>query len=344
MDRLFTPAGQRPVMADHRSTPDEGDDGAEAEESAGTEDEAEAGDDTGDPMVHEGGTDEAALETVGDEPADEDLSTEELRERVEAEYDFDEFGPADMERMSVEEWEAAFDPGTWITGERLLDRLEADLKQRVLDRDVFARVERLADPDRLVAYSDEGYAVVYPDGSIEGRGTVLRDVKPSVALASMEDYDVPDLPDEELLPEPMDVPTGSGEFGNLMLQVVAGAQLLAGLGVLASPLLVDYSWQGFVVVLFVGIGFLFIGLLLFFTVANARLSDRFRAEEYRNRLRAVGVESGERPEFLPDHARETPALDRDDRDGDREDDGTAPENDGVNRETPGGDDTRPEGG
>jgi hypothetical protein len=35
-------------------------------------------------------------------------------------------------------------------------------------------------------------------------------------------------------------------------------------------------------------------------VANARLSDKFRAEEFRNRLRAVGLEDGDRPDFLAD--------------------------------------------
>lgn len=39
--------------------------------------------------------------------------------------------------------------------------------------------------------------------------------------------------------------------------------------------------------------------LIFLVVANARLSDRFRAEEYRERLRAGGVDTDERPDFLP---------------------------------------------
>jgi hypothetical protein len=234
--------------------------------------------------------------------AAEETSIEELRRRVEAEYDFDDFGPAQMDRMSLDEWEAVFDPETWITGPELLDRTEADLKSRVAARDVFARVERLSAPDRLVAYSDEGYAVVYADGSIEGRGTVLRDVKPSVALCSMESYDVPSPPEGELLPDPVEVPEGSGEFGNLMIQVIAGAQVLAGLALLAAAALTDLS----VIAGVAGLAFLSIGLLLFVTVANARLSDRFRAEEYRNRLRAVGVGEGEKPEFLPPSARETP--------------------------------------
>lgn len=233
----------------------------------------------------------------------EELTTEELREEVERKYDFENFGPAQMAEMSAEEWDAAFDLDTWITGSELLDRVEADVKHRILTRDVFARVERIGDPDRLVAYSDEGYAVVHPDGSVEGSGTVLRDVKPLVALCSMEEYDAPDMPEGDLLPDPMEVPEGSGERGNLAVQVIAGAQLLAGvtlLGVwLLSVLRVGGLDAGSPVVLVAGLGFLVIGVTLFVVVANARLSDKFRAEEYRNRLRAIGFESDERPEWLP---------------------------------------------
>jgi hypothetical protein len=248
---------------------------------------------SGDATEHEGVADATGrgdAEGVADR---EDV--EELRRSVEEKYDFEDFGPAQMAEMSAEEWDAAFDPDTWITGSELLDRLEADVKHRVITRDVFARVERIADPDRLVAYSDEGYAVVYPDGSIEGSGTVLRDVKPLVALCSMAEYDPPEMPEGDLLPEPMEVPQGSGEFGNLMVQLVAGAQVLAGLGLLGAFVLTD----GGPVVLVAALGFLVIGVTLFVVVANARLSDKFRAEEYRNRLRAVGLESGERPEWLP---------------------------------------------
>ncbi|WP_436929793.1 DUF7319 domain-containing protein [Halosimplex halobium] len=236
-------------------------------------------------------------------------SIEALREQVEAEYDFDDFGPNEMASMSSEEWEAVFDPESWITGEELLDRVEADLKRRVAEREVFARVER--HDDRIVAYSDEGYATVYADGSVEGHGTVLRDVKPTVALASMESYDVPDAPPEELLPEPQEVPEGSGEFGNTVLQVVAGIQVLAGLvliggwfvfflGIVSPPGGGSVRSLNVVAMLLGGVVFLAIGLLLFGVVANARLSDKFRAEEYRNRLRAVELEPGERPDFLPD--------------------------------------------
>ena len=245
------------------------------------------------------------VDQSSEESDDDSLSTEELRAQVEAEYDFDDFTPEDMARMSPEEWDAVFDPETWITGEQLLERLEADLKTRVAARDVFARIERLDEPDRLVAYSDEGYAVVYGDGSIEGQGTVLRDVKPSVALCSMDDYTVEEPPENAELPEPTAVPEGSGEFGNLMIQVIAGAMFLSGAILGGGAAL---SGELGIISGTVGLLFLSAGFLLFFTVANARLSDRFRAEEYRNRLRAVGIGADERPEFLPESARETVSV------------------------------------
>ena len=253
--------------------------------------------------VDERGRGERAFDAPGDDPSrdsdpdGDDPSLDELRAQVEEKYDFDNFGPDDMERMTAREWDAVFDPESWITGSELLDRLEADLKNRVADRDVFARIERFEEPDRLVAYSDEGYAVVYEDGTVEGQGTVLRDVKPSVALASMVEYEVPEMPDGEVLPRPLEVPEGGGDLGHKVLQVVAAVQLLMGVALVFSPLVVDLG-QSWLVAFVAGIGFVAIGLLLFFVVANARLSDKFRAEEYRNRLRAIGLDSDERPAFL----------------------------------------------
>ena len=68
-------------------------------------------------------------------------------------------------------------------------------------------------------------------------------------------------------------------------------------GVLSQP---GTNTQGLNLALVVvaALGFLFIGIFLFVVVANARLSDKFRAEEFRNRLRAIGLEDGERPDFL----------------------------------------------
>jgi len=290
-----------------------------ASDEHGSADEADASDgtrsgDAGGQSGRAAATDEppgaAASPAVADEE-NEDL--EALREQVEEKYDFDDFGPNDMAQMTGDEWEAAFDPDTWITGEELLDRVERDLRQRVADRDVFARLERRE--DRLLAYSDTGYATVYADGSVEGRGTVLRDVKPSVALCSMESYDPPENPPEGTLPEPEEVPEGSGQLGNWMLQAIAGAQVLAGvvlmgawllmtIGVVSPPPGATVRSLNVVGMLVAGVLFVGIGVFLFTVVANARLSDRFRAEEYRNRLRAVGLEPGERPDVLPEEERE----------------------------------------
>ncbi|WP_321111161.1 DUF7319 domain-containing protein [Halorussus salinisoli] len=248
-----------------------------------------------------------APERRDDAPADEDREeqatsrdeedAELTPEEIEEKYDFEDFGPRDMAEMSYEEWEVAFDHDSWITGEPLLDRVEADLKSRVADRDVFAVVERIEQDGepQLLAYSDEGYAVVYPDGTVEGSGTVLRDVKPSVALASMESYEVPDVPEGNVLPDPAEVPEGSGKLGNQLMQVVAAVHVLAGVALFAAWIATGLP----LVAAVAAFGFFFFGVFVFLLVANARLSDRFRAEEYRNRLRAVGLEDDERPEFLP---------------------------------------------
>lgn len=271
-------------------TPDESRDEDDTPERSRSDDDPEAVDET-----------DRSTEDDSDQ-----LSEEELRDAVEEKYDFDDFGPSDMAEMSIEEWDAAFDSDTWITGQELIDRVEQDLETRIARREVFAVLERISrgDDELLLAYSDEDYVLIYPDGTVEGTGTVLRDVKPTVALCSMEGYE-PDEPPEGgfLLPQPDEVPEQSGELGNLMLQAVAGAQLLAGVGLLLGS--VYFATAGgratgtSLVTGVAGIGFVAIGLFLFLTVANARLSDRFRAEEYRNRLRAVGLDDGERPDFLP---------------------------------------------
>lgn len=298
-------------MADSRSTPPEGvDDGAESGASdpavATDGDEADgagasdAADPTGAGAASGASADgeEAADTSAADEGDSTDTpterSTEALRRDVEERYDFEDFGPEDMAQMSAAEWEAAFDPETWITGDRLIDRVEADLKSRISSRDVFARIERAPEIDGLVAYSDEGYAVVYPDGSVEGRGTVRRDVEPTVALCSMDDYEVPEITEENPLPDPEDVPEGTGELGNWMLQAIAASQLLAGLALVGVWL---FGGVATVVAPVAGLAFLVFALFLFLQVANARLSDGFRAEEYRSRLRAIETDAGARPEI-----------------------------------------------
>ncbi|GAB6878994.1 hypothetical protein JCM17823_12680 [Halorubrum gandharaense] len=279
--------------------------------------------------------DAAEPSSDGAESADSgDAELDALREQVESEYDFDDFGPEDMARMSPEEWDAAFDPETWITGERLLDRVEAELKTRISRREVFGVLERVRDADgeRVVVYSDEGYAVVRPSGEITGEGTVLRDVEPVVALAAMEEYEVSEPPDDWSLPDPDSVPQGSGEFGNWMLQIVAAVQLVAGLALLAGWLFFGVDT---IVAPAAALFFLLIGVFLFAMVANARLSDRFRAEEYRERLRALR-EAERRPEFVPidDDAESvlTDDAERPSASDERDENGSAPGRKGDERD------------
>ncbi|KOX96456.1 hypothetical protein EXE48_01180 [Halorubrum sp. ASP1] len=255
-------------------------------------DPAPDGPDDPGPTGEDGGRSAADEETRDDE-----TDIEALRERVESEYDFDDFGPSDMARMSAEEWDAAFDPDTWITGDRLLDRVDAELKSRIATRDVFGVLERVREDgeERILVYSDEGYAIIRPTGEVRGEGTVLRDIEPVVALAAMDSYEVPEPPEDWSLPHPDSVPEGSGEFGNLVVQAVAAIQVLAGAALLVASAVADL---GTIVAPVMGIVFLLVGVFLFAMVANARLSDRFRSEEYRERLRALR-EAKERPEFVP---------------------------------------------
>ena len=248
---------------------------------------------------------------MSDSPVREDRPPEEdpddvqrLRREVEEKYDFENFGPADMAEMSGAEWEAAFDPDAWITGRDLLDRVEADLQNRIASREVFAVLDRRYDPEAVVAYSDEGWAAVYADGSVEGEGTVLRDVKPTVALCSMDDYEVADPPEEYELPSPEEVEEGSGEFGNRMLQAVGASLLIVGVGTavlwLATDLFPSPPGNQINILIPIVSGFFTLaGVFLFGVVANARLSDRFRAEEYRDRLRAAGIADDGSAQFAP---------------------------------------------
>jgi ketosteroid isomerase-like protein len=296
--------------------------------------DASGGEDSGTPGDDSGGNDEGDVApredaSGGSEDVADAESQAELREQVGDAYDFEEFGPREMAEMDADEWDAAFDPDTWITGGRLLDRVEADLRHRVATRDVFAVVERdsIDGEPVVLAYSDEGYAVVYADGTVQGSGTVLRDVKPSVALCSMDDYDVPEAPEHAGLPDPQDVPEGSGGLGTRLLQYVGLAQLVAGVLLFLAPFVYDPLVRtcppiegatgractvagatlelhplgnSAVIAVIAGVGFVLFGALMLVIVANARLSDRFRSEEFRQRLRAAGVGEGERPEFVPE--------------------------------------------
>ncbi len=295
-------------MADSSTSP-EADDESERSDTGASADAEEGVEETDESRDADRPTDgeQAGGDPLSDERSDDEVSDEELLEEIEAQYDFDDFGPSDMEDMSIDEWEAAFDPQSWITGGELIDRVEQELLTRIAQREVFAVLERVDagdDGELLIAYSDQDYALIFPDGTVEGTGTVLRDVKPTVALCSMEEYD-PQVPPEGdfLLPRPDEVPERSSEVGNLMIQVIAGAQMLAGLGLLGTSLYLGITGSGAtgtpLITGVAGLAFVVIAVFLFITVANARLSDRFRSEEYKQRLRKVGLEDGERPDFLP---------------------------------------------
>jgi len=251
-------------------------------------------------------TEDSATSTAETATESDELAA--LRAEVEAKYDFENFGPAEMAKMSAEEWEAVFDSDTWITGPRLLERVEAEIKNRIATRDIFGVIERetVGGTDRLLVYSDEGYATVSPDGTVRGEGGVLRDVEPVVAMCSMDEYEVAEPPENYQLPSPEAVPEQSGELGNLMLQIIAGMQLLGGLGLLGAWLLTDVET---LVAPVIGGIFFTVGFVLFMLVANARLSDRFRAEQYRERLRAVEAGGFERPDLPGETPPQTPAVD-----------------------------------
>lgn len=242
--------------------------------------------------------DEGAPEAPGSDTA---ADGETLREAVEAKYDFDDFRPADMAEMSVEEWEAVFDPDTWITGTALVDRVEAELAGRIADGELFAVVERhtVEGEPRLLVYTDAEYAVVHPDGSVTGEGAVRREVEPVVALCSMESFEVANPPADAGLPDPSTVQPGSGDLGHRLLLAVAVIQVVAGVVLLVSPVFVRLGPGAGALTAVIGLIFVGVGVLLGVLVANARLSDRFRAAEYRERLEAAGVGSDERPSFLP---------------------------------------------
>jgi len=267
-----------------------------AADDAPAESPVEAGVASGD-----GGGSAAAADAGSADDSEPATDPETLRAAVEARYDFDDFRPADMARMSLAEWEAAFDPDTWITGEALLDRVEDELRWRVAAGQLFAVVERHAvgDGTRLLVYDDAEYATVDPDGTVAGDDGVCRQIEPVVALCSMDSFEVATPPANASLPDPDDIGPGSSELGHRLLLAVAMVQALAGLVLLVSPLVVSLGPGAGALTAVIGLGFVVVGLVLGVLVANARLSDRFRSAAYRDRLLAAGVGRDERPAFLP---------------------------------------------
>ena len=148
-------------------------------------------------------------------------------EDVEERYDFDDFGPADMVEMSPEEWEAAFDAESWVTGTALLDRVEQELNARVSTREVFAVIERdqTDDGERLWFCGESGTLGYYETET--GEVTVL-DIQCTYEIGQMVN---PALVDGQIVggaqmgmahalyettdpyyPEPKHKPGGFGEY------------------------------------------------------------------------------------------------------------------------------------
>jgi hypothetical protein len=139
-----------------------------------------------------------------------------------------------------------------------------------------------------------------------------------------------DPPADGSLPEPREVVEGSGEFGNLMLQIVAGVQVAVGVGLLVAWLALPSLST--VVAPIAAIGFLVIGFFLFLVVANARLSDRFRVEEFRNRLRALDEADEQWADVLPEDLRDAVddgTADPDEHPGKKATDGDADDDGGA---------------
>lgn len=245
-----------------------------------------------------------------DEPSARDGGSR--RARSESDSLVADIDPGEMGTLSPEEWADRFDTSAWVTGTELIDRVELELQNRIATRDVFAELERPG-PDRLLAYSDEGYAIVYDDGSVEGDGTVFRDVKTSVVLAASPEYDVSAPPADWRLPEPSSIRIGGSELGNRMLQVLGAGLLLSGIAMLVGSA-IGVAGRSPIILVFMGFAFLIGGIFLFFVVANARLSTRFRAAEYRNRLEAAKVGDDGRPEFVPTDLERPPKSDEETHD------------------------------
>ncbi|PYZ02687.1 hypothetical protein C8039_03785 [Halogeometricum sp. wsp3] len=121
--------------------------------------------------------------------------TEALRKQVETD-DFDNFGPSDMVELAAEEWDVAFDenPGSPPTNSSTELRGTCETAWRTVMCSLAS--SRRQDQPRVLVYSDEGYALVTPDGDLQGEGTVYRDVRPTLVLCSMDDFEVAEPPED----------------------------------------------------------------------------------------------------------------------------------------------------
>jgi hypothetical protein len=122
---------------------------------------------------------------------------------------------------------------------------------------------------------------------------------PVVAVCTKEKFKVTEPPANADLPSPKTVKPGSGGLSRRLLLVVGVIRVIAGVVLLVSPVIVRLGPGAGAFTAVIGLIFVGVGVLLGVLVANARLADRFRAAEYRERLEAAGVGSDQRPAFLP---------------------------------------------
>lgn len=189
-----------------------------------------------------------------------------------------------------------------IVGLDLIDRIEADTKDRIRRRNILAMIERISIEgiDHILIYDDLGYAIVEPDGSVSGIGSIRAEMENVVVLCSMSNYDVPELIKDNFLPNISSTYKPPNQIGNKLLQILSLSFFIIGCTLLVSPIFLNfYASSATILTTISGFGFILISLFITTMVVHSRLSDRFRSSEYQNRLKNIGIGSNSRPSFIP---------------------------------------------
>ncbi len=189
-----------------------------------------------------------------------------------------------------------------IVGTDLLDRIEADTKDRIRRRNILAMIERISieGTGHILIYDDLGYALVEPDGSVSGIGSIRTEIENVVVLCSMSSYDVPELLNGNFLPKISSTYKPANQIGNKLLQTLSFSFFIIGFILLISPIFINfYASSATILTTISGLGFILTSLFIITLVIHSRLSDRFRSSEYQNRLKNIGIGSNSRPSFIP---------------------------------------------
>tara|TARA_A100001037_G_scaffold273406_1_gene270315 strand:- start:7136 stop:7771 length:636 start_codon:yes stop_codon:yes gene_type:complete len=188
-----------------------------------------------------------------------------------------------------------------ITGEELLLRVEADVKDRISRRNIVAVIEtgNIDHQKHLLIYDNIGYALISLDGSVSGMGPIRTETENIVVLCSMTTYEVPEFPTGGFSLDTNNLSNNHDGIGNKLLQILGLSFILIGLFLLFSPLFLTFPPGSGILTTVSALGFIFTGLFLLIVVVHSRLSDRFRSMEYHDRLAKMGIGSDFRPDFLP---------------------------------------------